>query len=77
MTPAELNAQAIGDALDRAVASALDRKRRLGQYAVMWRNGRTVRVPASELPINEADVESGQVATISQEEFGRRSGRGE
>jgi len=30
------------DALRRAVAEALDRKRRLGQYAVVWREGRAV-----------------------------------
>lgn len=28
------------DALKRAVAEALERKRRLGQYAVVWREGR-------------------------------------
>jgi hypothetical protein len=30
------------DALKRAVAEALERKRRLGQYAVVWRAGRPV-----------------------------------
>lgn len=30
------------DALKRAVAEALERKRRLGQYAVVWREGRAV-----------------------------------
>lgn len=30
-------------ALRRAVAKALDRKRRLGHYAVFWRDGRPVR----------------------------------
>lgn len=30
------------DALRRAVAEALERKRRLGQYAVVWREGRAV-----------------------------------
>jgi len=30
-------------ALRKAVDAALDRKRRLGQYAVIWRNGRPVR----------------------------------
>lgn len=30
------------DALTRAVAGALERKRRLGQYAVVWREGRPV-----------------------------------
>ena len=32
------------DALKRAVAEALERKRRLGQYAVVWREGRAVCV---------------------------------
>ena len=30
------------DVLKRAVAEALERKRRLGQYAVIWREGRVV-----------------------------------
>ena len=30
------------DALRRAVAEALERKRLLGQYAVVWRDGRAV-----------------------------------
>lgn len=36
-------------ALRRAVAKALDRKRRLGQYAVVWRDGRPVRLEAEDL----------------------------
>ncbi len=32
------------ESLRRAVAHALERKRRLGQYAVIWRNGK----PATE-----------------------------
>ena len=32
------------DALKRAVAEALEHKRRLGQYAVVWREGRAVCV---------------------------------
>lgn len=31
-------------ALRKAVARALERKRRLGQYAVVWRSGRPVRI---------------------------------
>jgi len=39
------------DALRSAVAEALERKRRLGQYAVIWRDGRAVRIePESDLP---------------------------
>jgi hypothetical protein len=34
--------QEILDSLQSAVAEALDRKRRLGQYAVIWRNGQIV-----------------------------------
>ena len=30
------------EVLKRAVAEALERKRRLGQYAVIWREGRVV-----------------------------------
>jgi hypothetical protein len=36
-------------ALRRAVAKALDRKRRLGQYAVVWRDGRPVRLEPEDL----------------------------
>jgi len=36
------------DALRKAVAEALDRKRRLGQYAVIWRDGRAVRIEPEE-----------------------------
>jgi len=32
------------DALRSAVTKALDRKRRLGQYAVIWRDGHVVRI---------------------------------
>jgi hypothetical protein len=36
------------DALRRAVAEALERKRRLGQYAVIWKDGRPVQVIPEE-----------------------------
>lgn len=36
------------DALRNAVAEALDRKRRLGQYAVIWRDGQAVRIEPEE-----------------------------
>ena len=39
------------DILRAAVAEALDRKRRLGQYAVIWRDGQVVRIePEAEAP---------------------------
>jgi hypothetical protein len=36
-------------ALRLAVARALDRKRRLGQYAVIWQDGRVVRLEPHEI----------------------------
>jgi hypothetical protein len=42
------------DALRSAVAEALDRKRRLGQYAVIWRDGQVVRIePDEEVPAEQ------------------------
>ena len=45
------------NALRSAVAEALERKRRLGQYAVIWRDGQVVRIEpeqdASEPPRTE------------------------
>lgn len=38
------------DALRTAVAEALERKRRLGQYAVIWENGRVVRLEPEDIP---------------------------
>jgi hypothetical protein len=32
------------DSLQRAVTQALEKKRRLGQYAVIWQNGKPVTV---------------------------------
>jgi hypothetical protein len=34
------------DVLKRAVAEALERERKLGQYAVIWRDGRVVCIGA-------------------------------
>jgi hypothetical protein len=39
-------AQAILQALRAAVAKALERKNKLGQYAVIWQDGRPVRTGA-------------------------------
>ena len=36
------------DALRLAVAEALERKRRLGEYAVIWRDGQAVRLEPDE-----------------------------
>lgn len=42
MTPGREYEAKVLEVLKRAVAEALERKRRLGQYAVMWREGRVV-----------------------------------
>jgi hypothetical protein len=44
MTELEVKAQAALDSLTETVAEELDRKRRLGQYAVIWRDGKVVRL---------------------------------
>ncbi len=46
-SPESLNILA---ALQQAVDQTLDRKKRLGQYAVMWQNGQVVKIPPEELP---------------------------
>lgn len=45
-----IETQAILECLDRAVEKALDRKRRLGQYAVVWEDGQI-----KELRFDESD----------------------
>lgn len=37
------------EALKKAVANALERKRRLGHYAVVWRDGQTVRLSPEQI----------------------------
>ncbi len=51
MTTLSTEDQRALDALRSAVAETLDRKRRLGQYAVIWRDGQVVRIePEEEAP---------------------------
>ena len=40
MTDLEKKAEVALKCLEKAVAEALDKKRRLGQYAVVWREGK-------------------------------------
>ena len=42
MTDPDDHAAVVLEVLKRAVAEALERKRRLGQYYVVWRDGRAV-----------------------------------
>jgi len=41
--------QVMLDSLKTAVDHALEKKRRLGQYAVVWKNGKPVRVGADSI----------------------------
>ena len=55
------------DALQRAVTRALERKRRLGQYAVFWENGRVIfdgpDAPVEqEPPADRSGIRSGKTA---------------
>ena len=42
-------------ALKSAVSDALDRKRRLGQYAVVYKNGKPVRISGDQLSEQSRD----------------------
>ena len=49
--------QVMLDSLQKAVTQALEKKRRLGHYAVVWRDGKAVMIgedapKASENPVN-------------------------
>ena len=44
MTTLSTEDQQALDALRSAVSETLERKRRLGQYAVIWRDGKVVRI---------------------------------
>lgn len=44
--------QQILDCMKEAVSDALERKRRLGQYAVIWQDGRPVFIGGMEQPMD-------------------------
>lgn len=51
--PPSPQAQAVLKALQTAVTNNLEKKRKLGQYAVIWRNGRPEKT-LSEVPETKA-----------------------
>lgn len=61
------------DALTRAVAGALERKRRLGQYAVVWREDRPVCIG----PDAPAECDQTRLAPERAPSGGAGSGRDE
>ena len=48
MTETELRAAHALDALRRAVAAALEEKRRAGHYAIIWQDGEIVKLDFSK-----------------------------
>ena len=50
------------DALQRAVAEALERKRRLGQYAVIWRDGKVMCIGPDAPVMHYPRVDEGATA---------------
>lgn len=48
------------ESLRMAVANALERKRRLGQYAVIWQDGNVVRIDPTSEPMVQVQEEAGE-----------------
>lgn len=51
MTETQRKAQRAQEILRRAVANDLEKKRRLGQYAVIFQNGRVVRLLPEQMQV--------------------------
>ena len=49
--------QIILDALQKAVTQALEKKRRLGQYAVVWRDGKPIMIGEDAPKVSENPVD--------------------
>jgi len=54
--PPSAEAQTILNALQQAVAKNLEKKRRLGQYVVTWKNGRPVQMGEDAPNVDGKDV---------------------
>lgn len=71
MTRADDRETVVLDTLKQAVAQALERKRRLGQYAVVWRDGRVMCIgPDAPVVRNPSGTEAA-LATGGVVERGR------
>lgn len=51
-TPSE-ESRLLLDTLKTAVAHELEKKRRLGQYAIIWKNGKPVRVDSDSTAVGD------------------------
>jgi hypothetical protein len=65
MTELEQHANRVKDSLDQAVAEALEEKKKLGHYAVFWRDGKVVHSDLSEYEFRDGRVI--EVETYSDE----------
>ena len=54
-TPSE-EGQVMLDSLQKAITQALEKKRRLGQYAVIWRDGKPVMMGEDAPKVSENSV---------------------
>ena len=54
-TPSE-EGQVMLDSLQKAITQALEKKRRLGQYAVIWRDGKPVMMGEDAPTVSENSV---------------------
>ncbi len=55
-TEPSTESQVMLDTLKTAVAHALEKKRRLGQYAVIWKNGKPARVGVDSTAVGDNKV---------------------
>jgi len=53
ISPPTEESRVLLDTLKTAVKEELEKKRRLGQYAVVWKNGKPVRVEADSAVISK------------------------
>lgn len=52
-TPPSAQAKAMLQSLQNAVDKSLERKRKLGQYAVVWQNGQALQIGADAPKISD------------------------
>lgn len=60
-SPGKFEEEALA-ALQRAVTRALERKRRLGQYAVFWKDGRVI-LDGPDAPAGQSHIGSREAAS--------------
>jgi len=59
MNQFDRDTQIIIDTLKKVAAETLDRKRRLGHYAVIWQDGKAIAI-GEDAPVQRGDVNPSQ-----------------